>query len=53
MLMYELKELPVNPSINSQYVTREEFEEVINQLRGVATPPPAPQPPAAKEEFRF
>jgi hypothetical protein len=53
MLMYELKELPVNPSINSQYVTREEFEEVINQLRGVTVPPPAPQPPAAKEEFRF
>ena len=53
MLMYELKELPVNPSINSQYVTREEFEEVINQLRVATTPPPAPQPPAAKEEFRF
>lgn len=50
MLMYELKEFPINPSINSQYVTREEFEEVINQLRGAATPPPAP---AAKEEFRF
>lgn len=53
MLMYELKELPISPSINSQYVTREEFEEVINQLRGVTTTPPAPQPPAAKEEFRF
>ena len=54
MLMYELKELPANSSINSQYITREEFEEVINQLRGVtAPPPPAPQPPAAKEEFRF
>lgn len=53
MLMYELKELPANPLINSQYVTREEFEEVINQLRGVTAPPPAPQPPVEKEEFRF
>ena len=53
MLMYELKELPINSSINSQYITREEFEEVINQLRGVTTPLPAPQQPAAKEEFRF
>lgn len=51
MLMYELKELPISPAANSQYVTREEFEEVINQLKGVITPPsPAP---AAKEEFRF
>ena len=50
MLMYELKEFPISSSTNSQYVTREEFEEVINQLRGVTTPPPAP---AAKEEFRF
>ena len=54
MLMYELKELPISPAANPQYVTREEFEEVINQLKGVTTPPPpAPQPPAAKEEFRF
>ena len=40
-------------AVDFQYVTREEFEEVINQLRGATTPPPAPQPPAAKEEFRF
>ena len=54
MLMYELKELPISPAANPQYVTREEFEEVINQLKGVTAPPsPAPQPPAAKEEFRF
>ena len=50
MLMYELKELPISPAANPQYVTREEFEEVINQLRGATTPPPAL---AAKEEFRF
>ena len=54
MLMYELKELPISQAANPQYVTREEFEEVINQLKGVTAPPsPAPQPPAAKEEFRF
>lgn len=32
--MYELKEIPVdNSSAGAQYVTREEFEAVINQLR--------------------
>lgn len=44
--MYELKEMPVQQEIpNNQYITREEFESVINQLRQATL---APQP-ASKE----
>ena len=33
MNMYELKEVPVEPTFNpNNYITREEFEEVIKQL---------------------
>ena len=32
-LMYELKEIPTEQSY-SQFITREEFENVINQLKG-------------------
>jgi len=32
--MYELKEIPIEQPINQQsFITREEFEMVINQLR--------------------
>jgi cell division protease FtsH len=37
-----------NLLLEKEKITREEFEEVINQLRGATTPPPA-----EKEEFRF
>jgi len=37
--MYELKEIPVEkPVINDNYITREEFEAVINQLRNAIVP---------------
>lgn len=51
--MYELKEIPVEQEfIPTQYITRQEFEEVINQLRQAASAPqtvpkeamPAPKP---------
>ncbi|MBR2506718.1 MAG: hypothetical protein IKB70_07360 [Bacilli bacterium] len=44
--MYELKELPPaeTPMIPSNFVTREEFESVINQLRQVMMAPPQPEP---------
>ena len=47
ILMYELKEIPKdNPT--SQFVTREEFETVINQLKGsLPTSPEEAQKPAA------
>ena len=35
--VYELKEIPIEPELTPQaYVTREEFETVINQLRQVS-----------------
>lgn len=52
-LMYELKELPTEHQSLSQYVTRDEFESVISQLKGsLQSPlPQSPEPP--KEEFKF
>jgi hypothetical protein len=46
LLMYELKELP--PTADSPtFVTREEFENTINQLKNLLVP----QTPV--EEFKF
>lgn len=44
ILMYELKEMPVE-AVNPSFVTREEFENTINQLKSLLAPP--------KEEFKF
>ena len=47
ILMYELKEIPKDTP-TSQFVTREEFESVINQLKGsLPTSPEEAQKPAA------
>lgn len=47
ILMYELKEIPKDTP-TSQFVTREEFETVINQLKGsLPTSPEEAQKPAA------
>lgn len=48
-LMYELKELPTEPA-QTQYITRDEFETVISQLKG-SLQQPAAQP--QKDEFKF
>lgn len=55
MQMYELKELPVEPpAANSQYITREEFEAVINQLKGtLQTPPSTTINEVPKDQFKF
>lgn len=61
---YEFKDTPVEPVINpSQYVTREEFESVLGQLRSMIfapqqqeTAPPvqaAPQEEKPAEKFEF
>lgn len=43
--VYELKEIPIEPELTPQaYITREEFESVINQLRQ-ASPIPAQTEP--------
>jgi hypothetical protein len=45
--MYELKEIPAEPPMT--FVTREEFENAINQLRrSLAT-----APTATNDEFKF
>lgn len=53
--MYELKEIPVveqGPSANN-FVTRDEFEAVIGQIKTILTQPQQPQNrPAAKEEIK-
>lgn len=53
LCMYELKELPPaeTPMMSSNFVTREEFESVINQLRQVMLPEPAVEKPALNLNF--
>lgn len=49
--MYELKEIPTDTPLNySTYITREEFESVINQLKLAMMPP---EPAAAPEQPVF
>lgn len=52
MNMYELKELPqIEPSINqSNFVTRQEFEEAMTALRAAVTQPVQAQPQAQTSE---
>ena len=51
--VYELKEIPVEQEIPlSQFITREEFEAVINQLRQ-STAIPQAEAPAAKPVLNF
>lgn len=44
--MYELREMPPDePVLNAQnFITRDEFQQVIEQLRMTLQPPPAPKP---------
>lgn len=51
LLMYELKEIPTSAPTDVEYITRQEFESVLAQLRKEAQPQAAPQRPAA--EFKF
>ena len=55
LFMYELKEIPVEQEFtSSQYITREEFEAVINSLRASAAPAPAPtEAPVVKPQYNF
>lgn len=36
--MYELKEIPQQNSIDNNYITREEFEEAMSQIRNIIMP---------------
>lgn len=47
LLVYELKETPINsPCNDGNYITREEFEAALKELRAAAYSQPAPQAPA-------
>lgn len=53
LLMYELKEMPLSSPTDNDYITRQEFEAVVAQLKGSTSPIPAPQPAAASKEYNF
>ena len=48
--MYELKEIPVEVTAQeAQYITREEFESAIQQLKAsLVAPQPVPAPPVSR-----
>lgn len=51
--VYELKNIPVETVVNpSQYVTREEFETVLAQLKEKIAPQASKQPTAQQQESK-
>lgn len=51
--MYELKEIPTvntTATVNTNFVTREEFEEVINSIQQLIAAPPVEEIPEPKVE---
>lgn len=50
VLMYELKEVPVEQPI---FVTREEFESAIKQIKGLLSQPVEAAPQSEPQEFNF
>lgn len=51
LLMYELKEIPTTTPTNAEFITRQEFEAALAQLKNNSAPTPTPGAPAA--EFKF
>ena len=51
LLMYELKEIPVETQ--PTYITREEFENTIAQLKNLLATTPQNSPKESKPEFKF
>ena len=51
LLMYELKEIPVPSQPN--FVTREEFENTITQLKNILATAPKNSSAEPKQEFKF
>lgn len=47
--LYELKQIPISREVNDNFVTRDEFETAINQLKAVLIPTPAAPP---KQEIK-
>nr|DAZ72797.1 MAG TPA: hypothetical protein [Caudoviricetes sp.] len=56
MLMYELKPIPnVDSNVTNNFITREEFDATINQIKNLLAPPVVTEPQAKKpnEEYKF
>lgn len=54
VLMYELKEIPVQENMVNEFITREEFEKTIAELMNrVATPTSAEAPAEPKPQYKF
>jgi hypothetical protein len=54
VLMYELKEIPVQENMVNEFITREEFEKTIAELMNrVATPTLAETPAEPKPQYKF
>ena len=51
LLMYELKEIPTVTPTNADYITRQEFETALAQLKNI--PAAAPNAGAPTAEFKF
>lgn len=51
LLMYELKEIPVPAQLN--FITREEFENTIAQLKNSLATAPQNSSTETKQEFKF
>lgn len=54
VLMYELKEIPVQENMVNEFITREEFEKTIAELMNrVATPTSVEAPTEPKPQYKF
>lgn len=54
VLMYELKEIPVQENMVNDFITREEFEKTIAELMNrVATPTSVEAPAEPKPQYKF
>ena len=56
--MYEIKEIPVAPAANADYVTREEFNTALLQLKQALSnanivEKKSPEPQTSNLEFKF
>lgn len=51
--LYELKQIPVSRETNDNFVTRDEFETAINQLKAVLIPKQQPAAPPKQEIKAF
>lgn len=52
LCLYELKELPAPDNVN--FITRQEFEQALQELRAALVPAPVPTPtPTPSKELKF